>query len=117
MIPDAEIDNQVEFGQGAKTTIFSQQHSDEEIKKAVNSVIGMNEDKSKVNLNNLTMSDAAKRAKKIHDEEEKKRKERNSKLTKESLMNMIREELKEMMDGMEPMSREDGSSYINKEQY
>ena len=113
MIPDAEIDNQVEFGQGAKTTIFSQQHSDEEIKKAVNSVIGMNEDKSKVNLNNLTMSDAAKRAKKIHDEEEKKRKERNSKLTKESLMNMIREELKEMMDGMEPMSREDGSSYTN----
>jgi len=36
-----------------------------------------------------------------------------SKLNKESLMNMIREELKEMMDGMEPMSREDGSSYTN----
>jgi hypothetical protein len=38
-------------------------------------------------------------------------------LTKDDLMEMIRKKISEMSDGMEPMSREDGSSYINKEQY
>ena len=38
-------------------------------------------------------------------------------LTKDDLMEMIRKEISEMSDGYEPLSREDGSSYINKEQY
>jgi hypothetical protein len=33
-------------------------------------------------------------------------------LTKDDLMEMIREELREMADGYEPLSREDGSSYV-----
>jgi hypothetical protein len=35
-----------------------------------------------------------------------------NKLTKESLMQMIREELEEMFDGMEPMGRDDENSYL-----
>ena len=53
-----------------------------------------------VNLNNLKMSDQAVRAKKIYDEEEKKRKEKNSKLK-----DLIRKEIQEMYDGMELMNR------------
>jgi hypothetical protein len=53
-----------------------------------------------VNLNNLKMSDQAARAKKIYDEEEKKRKEKNSKLK-----DLIRKEIQEMYDGMELMDR------------
>jgi hypothetical protein len=62
--------------------------------------VSVKENHEKINLNNLKMSDQAARAKKIHDEEEKKRKEKNSKLKE-----LIRKEIQEMYDGMEPMNR------------
>jgi hypothetical protein len=101
MIPDAEIDDQVEYGQGAKTTVLSQQHSDEEIKKAVDSVIGMNEDKVASTIfdknANITkgVNDIAK-----------------GKLTKERLKEMIRQEIAGAYGG-DDMGAEDGSSYVN----
>jgi hypothetical protein len=101
MIPDAEIDDQVEYGQGAKTTVLSQQHSDEEIKKAVDSVIGMNEDKVASTIfdknANITkgVNDIAK-----------------GKLTKERLKELIRQEIAGAYGG-DSMDPEDGSSYTN----
>jgi hypothetical protein len=62
--------------------------------------ISVKENYEKVNLNNPKMSDQAARAKKIYDEEEKKRKEKNNKLKE-----LIRKEIQEMYDGMEPMVR------------
>jgi hypothetical protein len=101
MIPDAEIDDQVEYSQGAKTTVLSQQHSDEEIKKAVDSVIGMNEDKVASTIfdknANITkgVNDIAK-----------------GKLTKERLKELIRQEIAGAYGG-DSMDPEDGSSYTN----
>ena len=103
MIPDAEIDDQVEYGQGTKTTIFSQQYSDEEIRKAVNSVIGMPGAKKDVPGTIFNKNAGITAGLKS--------------LTKDELMEIIRKKISEMSDGMEPLSREDGSSYINKEQY
>jgi hypothetical protein len=62
--------------------------------------VSVKENYEKVNLNNPKMSDQAARAKKIYDEEEKKRKEKNSKLKE-----LIRKEIQEMYDGMELMNR------------
>ena len=62
--------------------------------------VSVKENYEKVNLNNPKMSDQAARAKKIHDEEEKKRKEKNNKLKE-----LIRKEIQEMYDGMELMDR------------
>jgi hypothetical protein len=103
MISDAEIDDQVEYGQGAKTTVLSQQHSDEEIKKAVDSVIGMNEDKVASTIfdknANITkgVNDIAK-----------------GKLTKERLKELIRQEIAGAYGG-DQMDAEDGSSYTNEQ--
>ena len=62
--------------------------------------VSVKENYEKVNLNNPKMSDQAARAKKIHDEEEKKRKEKNNKLKE-----LIRKEIQEMYDGMELIDR------------
>jgi hypothetical protein len=66
--------------------------------------------KSTSGLNSLKTSDAAKRAKKIHDEEEKKRKAKNSSL-KEQLKELIRKEIAGAYGG-DAMDAEDGTSYI-----
>jgi len=98
MIPDAEIDDQVEYGQGTKTTIFSQQYSDEEIRKAVNSVIGMPGTKKDVPGTIFNKNAGITAGLKS--------------LTKDDLMEMIRKEIAGAYGG-DAMDPEDGSSYTN----
>jgi hypothetical protein len=98
MIPDAEIDDQVEYGQGTKTTIFSQQYSDEEIRKAVNSVIGMPGTKKDVPGTIFNKNAGITAGLKS--------------LTKDELMEIIRKEIAGAYGG-DAMDPEDGSSYTN----
>jgi hypothetical protein len=98
MIPDAEIDDQTEYGQGTKTTIFSQQYSDEEIRKAVNSVIGMPGTKKDVPGTIFNKNAGITAGLKS--------------LTKDDLMEMIRKEIAGAYGG-DQMSAEDGDSYTN----
>ena len=106
MISDAEIDNQVEYGQGEKTTVLSQQHSDEEIKKAVDSVIGMNEDKvaSTIFGNNANITKGVNDIAKGEGDKKK--------LTRERLKELIRKEITGAYGG-DSMDPKDGSSYTN----
>jgi len=98
MIPDAEIDDQVEYGQGTKTTIFSQQYSDEEIRKAVNNVIGMPGAKKDVPGTIFNKNAGITAGLKS--------------LTKDELMEIIRKEIAGAYSG-DAMDPEDGSSYTN----
>jgi len=90
MLPDAEIDTDEEPGQTVKTTVSSAKYNNKSVEHAVKSVLGMLETSPKDNISKANLGSV-----------------------KERLKEMIRKQLKEMADGMEPMSREDGSSYMN----
>jgi hypothetical protein len=90
MLPDAKIDTDEEPGQTLKTTVSSAKYNDKSVKHAVQSVLGMLEKSPKDNISKANLGSV-----------------------KEQLKKMIRKQLKEMADGMEPMSREDGSFNTN----
>jgi hypothetical protein len=92
MLPDAKIDTDEEPGQTLKTTVSSAKYNDKSVKHAVQSVLGMLEKSPKDNISKANLGSV-----------------------KEQLKKMIRKQLKEMADGMEPMSREDGSFNTNEQ--
>ena len=92
MLPDAEIDTDEEPGQTVKTTVSSAKYNNKSVEHAVKSVLGMLEKSPKDNISKANLGSV-----------------------KEQLKKMIRKQLKEMADGMEPMSREDGSFNTNEQ--